>query len=56
MFPFAAVHWIAPHVSNRLKAISDVLGHSSLESTSIYAKVAVDDLRQVALAAGEELP
>lgn len=31
-----------------LKAIADLLGHRELESSTIYAKVAVDDLRRVA--------
>lgn len=38
-----------------LKAIGDFIGHRSAASTMIYAKVAVDSLRQVALGDGEEV-
>ena len=37
-----------------LKAIGDYIGHRSPASTQIYAKVAVEALRQVALGDGEE--
>lgn len=37
-----------------LKAIGDFIGHRSPRSTEIYAKVAVESLRQVALGDGEE--
>jgi site-specific recombinase XerD len=32
-----------------LKAIGDVLGHRSLESTCLYLRLATEDLRDVAL-------
>ena len=38
-----------------LKAIGDFVGHRSAASTEIYAKVAVESLRQVALGDGEEV-
>jgi integrase/recombinase XerD len=38
------------------KAIGDYVGHASPSSTQIYAKVAVEALREVALGHGEELP
>jgi len=38
-----------------LKTIGDFIGHRSPASTQIYAKVAVDSLRQVALGDGEEV-
>lgn len=38
-----------------LKTIGDFIGHRSAQSTKIYAKVAVEQLRQVALGDGEEL-
>jgi site-specific recombinase XerD len=38
-----------------LKAIGDLLGHRSPESTFIYTKVAIEDLRGVALDPGEVL-
>ncbi|MDI6638855.1 MAG: site-specific integrase [Bacillota bacterium] len=38
-----------------LKTIGDFVGHRSAASTQIYAKVAVDSLRQVALGDGEEV-
>ena len=38
-----------------LKAIGDFVGHRSPASTMIYAKVAIDSLRQVALGDGEEV-
>ena len=37
------------------KAIGDFIGHRSPRSTAIYAKVAVEPLRRVALDAGEEV-
>jgi integrase/recombinase XerD len=37
------------------KAISDYVGHRSADSTGIYAKVAVEALRKVALGDGEEV-
>lgn len=37
-----------------LKAISDVLGHSSSSSTDVYLKLATDDLRDVGLELPEE--
>jgi integrase/recombinase XerD len=36
-----------------LKTIGDFIGHRSASSTEIYAKVAVDALREVALGDGE---
>ncbi len=38
-----------------LKTIGDFIGHRSAASTEIYAKVAVESLRQVALGDGEEV-
>jgi site-specific recombinase XerD len=38
-----------------LKTIGDYVGHRSASSTMIYAKVQVDELREVALGDGEEL-
>jgi integrase/recombinase XerD len=38
-----------------LKTIGDFVGHRSAKSTDIYAKVAVEQLRQVALGDGEEV-
>ncbi len=38
-----------------LKAIGDFVGHRSAKSTEVYAKVAVEALRQVALGDGEEV-
>jgi len=38
-----------------LKTIGDFVGHRSAASTKIYAKVAVESLRQVALGDGEEV-
>ena len=38
-----------------LKTIGDFIGHRSARSTEIYAKVAVEPLRQVALGDGEEV-
>jgi site-specific recombinase XerD len=32
-----------------LKTIGDVLGHRTLESTAVYLRLAVEDLRDVAL-------
>ena len=37
-----------------LKTIGDFIGHRSARSTEVYAKVAVEALRQVALGDGEE--
>jgi integrase/recombinase XerD len=39
-----------------LKTIGDYVGHRSASSTEIYAKVAVEALREVALGNGEALP
>lgn len=38
-----------------LKTIGDFIGHRSARSTEVYAKVAVDALREVALGDGEEV-
>jgi site-specific recombinase XerD len=38
-----------------LKTIGDFIGHGSAKSTEIYAKVAVEQLREVALGDGEEV-
>jgi integrase/recombinase XerD len=38
-----------------LKAIGDFVGHRSAKSTEVYAKVAVESLREVALGDGEEV-
>lgn len=37
------------------KAIGDFIGHRSAASTEIYAKVAIEPLRQVALGDGEQV-
>ena len=45
-------HSLATHLINNgatLKDIADLLGHTKIESTSIYAKVQVDRLKDVAL-------
>lgn len=50
--PHCLRHSYAVHLLRRgvpLKAISDVLGHRSLEATCVYLRLAVDDLRDVAL-------
>lgn len=39
-----------------LKTIGDYVGHRSASSTQIYAKVAIEALRDVALGDGEALP
>jgi site-specific recombinase XerD len=38
-----------------MKTIGDFVGHRSPRSTEIYTKVAVEQLRQVALGDGEEV-
>jgi integrase len=38
-----------------LKTIGDYVGHGSPESTAIYAKVSIENLREVALGDGEEV-
>jgi site-specific recombinase XerD len=38
-----------------LKTIGDFVGHRSPRSTEVYAKVAVEPLREVALGHGEEV-
>jgi integrase/recombinase XerD len=54
--PFEGVHCLrhsyAAHLLRRgisLKTIGDLLGHASTESTCVYLRVNVDDLREVAL-------
>jgi integrase/recombinase XerD len=54
--PFEGVHCLrhsyAVHLLRRgisLKTIGDLLGHTSAESTCVYLRVNVDDLREVAL-------
>lgn len=45
-------HSLATHLINNgvsIKEIADLLGHTSVESTGIYAKVQVDRLKEVAL-------
>jgi integrase/recombinase XerD len=45
-------HSFATHLIRQgasLKEIGDILGHRKLESTHIYTKTAVDNLREVAL-------
>jgi len=37
------------HQGSSLKAIGDILGHRDAESTCVYLRLAVDDLREVAL-------
>jgi site-specific recombinase XerD len=38
-----------------LKTIGDFVGHRSARSTEVYAKVAVETLREIALGDGEEV-
>jgi site-specific recombinase XerD len=38
-----------------LKTIGDFVGHRSARSTEVYAKVAIEPLREVALGHGEEV-
>jgi len=47
-----AVHLLRQGVS--LKTIGDVLGHRSAESTCVYVRLAIDDLRDAALPLPEE--
>jgi integrase/recombinase XerD len=54
--PFEGVHCLrhsyAAHLQRRgisLKTIGDLLGHASIEATSAYIRVNIDDLREVAL-------
>jgi site-specific recombinase XerD len=42
-----AVHLLRAGIS--LKTIGDLLGHRTLESTCVYLRLAVEDLREVAL-------
>ena len=37
------------------KTIGDYVGHRSPDATSIYAKVSIESLREVALGDGEEI-
>lgn len=55
-FPFTGVHCLrhsyALHLLRQgtsLKTIGDLLGHRTAESTCVYLRLAVDDLREVAL-------
>ncbi len=61
--PFKGVHCIrhsyALHLLRRgvpLKTIGDVLGHRSPESTTVYLRLATEDLRTVALAVPATVP
>ena len=57
--PYCLRHSYATHLLNRgasLKAIGDLLGHRSRESTCSYLRLAVEDLREVALSVPEEIP
>ena len=50
--PHCLRHSLAMHLLRRgtpLKTIGDLLGHRSIESTSVYLRLHVDDLRDVAL-------
>jgi len=50
--PYCLRHSYAVHLIRRgttLKAIGDLLGHRSAESTCVYLRLAIDDLRDVAL-------
>lgn len=50
-------HSFAVHLlrqGSSLKAIGDILGHRDAESTCVYLRLAVDDLREVALPVPEE--
>jgi site-specific recombinase XerD len=38
-----------------LKTIGDFVGHRSARSTEVYAKVAIESLRDVALGHGEQV-
>jgi len=50
--PYCLRHSYAVHLlrqGTNLKAIGDLLGHRSAESTCVYLRLAIDDLRDVAL-------
>jgi len=49
-----ALHLLRQGGGSPLKAIGDILGHRDAESTCIYLRLAVDDLREVALSIPEE--
>jgi len=54
--PHTLRHSLAVHLLRRgetLKGIGDLLGHKNVESTFIYTKLQVEDLRQVALEPAE---
>ncbi len=58
-FPHAIRHSVASRMLQRgqpMKAIADVLGHASLHTTAIYAKVDIEHLREVALELPEVKP
>mgnify|MGYP000953390417 CR=1 FL=1 len=58
-FPHALRHSLASRMLQQgqpMKAIADVLGHASLRTTAIYAKVDIDHLRGVALDLPEVRP
>jgi len=58
-FPHALRHSLASRMLQQgqsMKAIADVLGHASLQSTAIYAKVDLEHLRGVALDLPEVRP
>ena len=58
-FPHALRHSLASRMLQQgqpMKAIADVLGHASLQSTAIYAKVDIEHLRGVALDLPEVRP
>jgi site-specific recombinase XerD len=44
----------SPHSGTPLKTIGDILGHRSAESTCVYLRLAIDDLRDVALSLPRE--
>ena len=52
-------HGIAMHLLRNgtpLKTIGDVLGHRTVESTSVYLRLQVEDLRSVALPLPSNVP
>ena len=56
--PHCLRHSLAVHLLRRgtsIKAIGDLLGHRSAEATCVYLRLAVDDLRDVALEVPDEV-
>jgi len=56
--PHCLRHSLAVHLLRqgaRLKAISDLLGHRSIESTCVYLRLHIEDLRDAALGLPQEV-